>query len=280
MEYQLYRSILAALAAADQPPRRCAPFPDRRIAAVGLWAALHDRPTAWACDRRSWPIHLRRHPLPSPSTMSRRLRTPSVRGLLARVERRANAPRPGGVFWAVDGKPLPIGGASKDRHAGYGRAVRGKARGYKLHLILGAGGAVAGWRLTPMHGDERTMAARMVRAAGIAGYLLADTNFDSNPLHAVCDAAGVQLLAPRRRGGVMGHHRHAAGRRRCVDRLENPCPRSAARAKADRAAIERAFARLTSGVGGLPPLPAFVRTYPRVHRWVQAKLTFVGLRRT
>lgn len=277
MEYQLYRSILAALAAVVHP-RRYAPYPDRRIAAVYYWAVLHDRPTGWACDPANWPIHLRRDPLPSPATMSRRLRTPSVRGLLSRGERRANGPGHPAAFWLIDGKPLPIGGASRDPHAGYGRAAGRKAKGYKLHAIVGGGG-LAAWRLAPMNADERTLAGRMVRTAGLGGYLVGDGNYDSNPLHEACDRAGLQLIAPRRRGGGLGHHRHTAGRVRSVERTENPDPRFAAQLRIDRAAIEREFARLTSGVGGLQPLPAFVRTYPRVFRWVQAKLFIAALRR-
>jgi hypothetical protein len=282
MEYQLYRSILAALAVLVQPrPRRSrATYPDDRIAAVYLWAVLHDRPTRWACDRRHWPIHLRADPLPSAATLSRRLRTASVRALLVALERHANAPTAPGVFWLIDGKPLPIGGASRDPHAGFGRAAGGMAKGYKLHLILGGAGAIAAWRLAPMNTDERVMARRMVGRAGIAGYLVGDTNYDSNPLHAVCDRVGeLQLLAPRRRGGALGRHRHALGRVRAVERMENPRPLFADRLHADRSAIEREFSRVTSGVGGLQPLPSFVRTYPRVFRWVQAKLAIAGLRR-
>jgi hypothetical protein len=44
-----------------------------RIAAVLLWAALHDRPVSWACDKRNWSAtRLRPGRLPSPSTVSRR----------------------------------------------------------------------------------------------------------------------------------------------------------------------------------------------------------------
>jgi hypothetical protein len=30
----------------------------------------------------------------------------------------------------IDGKPLPIGGCSKDRQSGYGRSAGGKAKGF------------------------------------------------------------------------------------------------------------------------------------------------------
>jgi hypothetical protein len=38
-------------------------------------------------------------------------------------------------------------------------------------------------------------------------------------------------------------------------------------------------ARVTNWGGGLNGLPSWVRTHRRVHRWVQAKLIFTGLRR-
>ena len=60
----------------------------------------------------------------------------------------------------LDGKPLTIGGCSKDRQAGYGRAAGGKARGYKIHVIYGSDGSIAAWRIAPMNVDERVMAAR------------------------------------------------------------------------------------------------------------------------
>ena len=43
------------------------------LAAVVLWAALHDRPVSWACQRRHWSTTtLRPGRLPSPATVSRR----------------------------------------------------------------------------------------------------------------------------------------------------------------------------------------------------------------
>lgn len=43
------------------------------IAAVLLWAAVHDRPVNWACDPRNWSTtRLRPAELPSAATVSRR----------------------------------------------------------------------------------------------------------------------------------------------------------------------------------------------------------------
>jgi hypothetical protein len=282
VEHQLWGWIVARLASLDKTP---APtrhdFSDAAIAAVYYWAVVHERPTAWACRRVNWPIHLRRRPRPSEATMSRRLRSPSVVALLAAVARQVSAPATPGVFWVLDGKPLPVGGATGDPDAGYGRAAGGMAKGYKLHALANARGELAAWEVAPMNVDERVVAARLVRAAGVRGYVVADANYDSNPLHAVCDAIGdLHLVTPRRHGPGrgLGHHRHAPGRLRGIGRLEGPAPAFARHLLDERDAIERGFGNLTNWGGGLTGLPPWVRTLPRVTRWVQAKLALNALK--
>src|SRR5262245_12124099 len=129
MEHQLWKAIVAVLAELDKPVAKAVfDFSDEQIVKVYYWAVIHDRPTSWACQKRHWPIHRRRGKLPSQPTMSRRLRTPSVVALLGALERRVTAPKAPGLFWMIDGKPLAIGGKSKDRQAGYGHAAGCKAK--------------------------------------------------------------------------------------------------------------------------------------------------------
>lgn len=283
MEHQLWLSIVAVLASVGSAPKPTInDFSDEDIVKVFYWAVIHDRPIRWACQARHWPLHRRRVPLPSEATMSRRLRHPRVRALLQAMEQRVLAPKEPGLFWIIDGKPLVIGNASKDRQAGYGRAVGGKAKGYKIHAILNPEGDIAAWRLAPMNRDERVMAERMARVAPIQGYLVADSNYDSNPLHAVCAKRGqLQLVTPRRYGPQRGtgHRPQTTGRLRSIQLLENPAPAFGRRLLHDRTAIERRFAHMTNWGGGLTCLPPWVRTYRRVHRWVQAKLVLTALKR-
>jgi len=285
MEHQLLKEILAVLATLDKPraPARF-DFSDEDIVRVYYWSVICDRPTSWACRKESWPLHRRRQPLPSQPTMSRRLRSPSVVALLDALERRAVAPKGPGLFWVIDGKPLTIGGGSKDRQAGYGQAAGCKAKGYKLHALVGGDGAVACWRVAPMNKDERVMAERLLKAAPpeVAGYVVADANYDSNRLHRLCDRRGeLQLVAPRRYGPDkgLGHHRHAAGRLRSLALTEGPFPAFGGQLLKDRAEVERQFGNLTNWGGGLSGLPAWVRTHRRVRRWVQAKLVLTRLKR-
>lgn len=286
MEYRLWQAIVAVVSSLDNPrtPARF-DFTDRDIVAVYYWAVIHDRPTTWALDRRHWPLHLRRRALPSDSTMSRRLKSAAVVTLLDAVEERVIAPTAPGLFWMVDGKPLPIGGCSKDRQAGYGKAAGCKAKGYKLHALVGSDGSIAAWRVAPMNKGERVMAERLLKAAPpeVLGYVVGDGNYDSNKLHAACDGHGDrQLVTPRRYGPGKGtgHRQQTPGRLRSIGLTESPFKAFADQLRQDRSEIERRFGNRTNWGGGRTCLPAWVRTHRRVRRWVQAKLTLTRLKAT
>jgi hypothetical protein len=283
MEHQLWKAIVAILVTFGKGRKSTAyDYSDEDIVKVYYWSVIHDRPVSWACSRSNWPIHLRKQKPPSPPTMSRRLRSPAVVALLDALERHVVAPKEPHLFWMIDGKPLTIGGCSKDRQAGYGRAAGGKAKGYKIHAIVGSEGFVASWRLAPMNKDERVMAARMLRNAPLQGYVVADSNYDSNKLHEVCAGRPQLQLVTRRRYGPghgTGHRKQSSGRLRSIELTENPFPNFANQLLTDRNEIERRFGQLTNWGGGLTCLPPWARTHRRVHRWVQAKLVLTVLRR-
>lgn len=283
MEGQLWKRIVMVLMQVCKRRKRAnEDFSDEDIVRVYYWAVIHDRPISWACQVKNWPLHARRKALPSDTTMSRRQRTPHVVCLLDAVEQRVTKPTGSGLYWMIDGKPLVIGGCSKDRQAGYGRAAASKAKGYKLHAIVAPEGNLAAWRIAPMNKDERVMAKRLLKSAEIQGYVVGDANYDSNYLHEICEERGnCQFVAPRRYGpGVnVGHRAQSTGRLRSIELLENPCPQFGEQLVQHRSAIERYFGNATNWGGGLTSLPAWVRTHRRVRLWVQAKLTLTALRR-
>jgi hypothetical protein len=284
MEHQLWKLIVALMTSLDTtPPSTRLDFSDHRIVGVYFWAVIHDRPTSWACHKEHWPPPLRKRTLPSPATMSRRLRSPGVMALLDAIAHRVVAPKQPGLFWMLDGKPLPISGCSKDRQAGYGRAAGGKAKGYKIHAIIGSDGTIGQWCVAPMNKDERVMAERLVKRSPpeVAGYLLGDGNYDSNPLHKKCEARGnLQMVTPRRYGAGKGtgHRKQTAGRLRSMAIVESPFAAFGDQLRLDRSEIERQYGNLTNWGGGLTCLPAWVRTHRRVHRWIQAKMVLTKLK--
>ncbi len=280
---QLYRLVIDL---SSRLPRGSRRIPDWLIVLTFLWTAINDSPVSWGVQRRHWPLWCQRliKHVPSSTTMSRRLRNPSVLAFLAAVFEEAQRDLEATLYCMIDGKPLPIGGNSGDAQAGYGRAAGGKAKGYKLHVLLSSSGKTLGWRVAGMHVAEQEMAARLLRDASAPGYCLGDVNYNSNELFGRAAQNGMQLVARRRRRGKnkvqglgRGRKRHTPARLRSMELTEGPSEfgRSLLR---ERNAIERSFGNLTSFGGGLGPLPAWVRTWRRVHRWVSAKLAINAVR--
>ena len=169
----------------------------------------------------------------------------------------------------MDSKPLPIGSCSKDRDARYGRAAKGFARGYKLHTIWGAGPLPSAWRIEPMNVGDSVAARGLIRDLEGEGYLVGDSQYDSNPLYAAA-APTHQVVAPQQRPGRgLGHRPHHPTRLRSLELLAKPFGQALLQC---RNQIERDFACLTNFSAGLSPLPSWVRRIHRVRLWVQAKL--------
>ena len=278
------QGVLRRLRASRKRPKET--FSDATIVLVYYLSVLNNQSRAWACLPRNWPVRMPASGLPSESQFSRRINSPGVAALLDKVERcvrEIDAPPKNVVRVDIlDARPLPVGPHSHDRHAGYGRAAGGKAKGYKLHALIDAAGRLVRWRLAPMNVDEREMARRMLKDLGPdAGYVLADANYDSSKLFATARERGLQLVAPRRQGKDkgLGHHRHDPARLRCRDLLENTQSEFGRELHARRGHIERIFGTAASTPELLTHLPAWVRGRRRVHRWVQAKLVLAELHR-
>ncbi len=243
------------------------------IVGVYLWAVIHDRPVSWACRPENWPSSWQVR-LPSQSTASRRLRTAAAVELIERLRKRCwQGPHPPEVSF-LDGKPLPVGGFSKDPDATRGHGVGGPARGYKLHAVWTIDALVA-CEIQPLNVSEQTVARRLLPQVG-GGCVLADGNYDSNPLHEIAARSGVTLIAPQRRAGrALGHRRHSIGRLQSIELLTTADGQALFK---QRTYIEQRFAQLTNFCGGLGPLPNWVRRLPRVTLWVNAKLCIQAAR--
>jgi len=252
-------------------------FQPHIIVLVFLWAALHDRPVCWACDERNWATTtLRPATLPSPSTLSRRLRRVDTAMLMRALVLQAGREGNHGLVSLIDAKPLPVGGASHDREARCGRGAGMTAKGYKLYAICGGRPVPETYRVYPMNISETKVAEEIIPQLTGGGYLLGDGEYDANPVFDAAGAAGYQLMAPRKDPEAgLGHRYQSPYRLRSIELMGSAFGRGLYHL---RRGIEREYGNLTSFGGGLSPLPAWVRHQDRVWTWVTAKLLINGVR--
>jgi hypothetical protein len=280
MEHELWAELSAAISLIDRD------FFDNSdylhstalIVRCQVWSALNDKPTSWACEVRHWPKEIRPPLLPSQSTMSRRLRSNEFDEFLTRLERRlSHLPQAGVLFKRLDGQTLVVAAHSTDPHAAWGRGAGQQSKGYKLHAIWAGKAMPMAWRVAPLDKSEPEMARRMLRNLPGSGYLTADKNYDSNALFDQVAAAHHRLICPRRYGPGkgLGHVYQSPHRLRSKDLLEMPTRALSGFGPLlmqQRRQIERDFGNSVSFSAGLHGLPAWVRTYGRVRRWVWVKL--------
>jgi hypothetical protein len=270
MERELWNSLYGIVRLLDKS-WGCWKYSVSDILGVYFWGVIHDRPMSWAVEPKNWPEDLLPEALPPQSTLSRRMRRSSAQQLMTEVETTWLALVGVSYWWlhVIDGKGLTVSGVSKDADAGYGRCAGGMGRGYKFLAVWGAGPLPQGWELAPMNKSEKTMARALIPGLLGGGYLCGDKEFDANPLYDLSHEAGFQLLAPKRKSGGLGHRKQSPYRLRSIELLKNGVGKALFRF---RRQIERDFGGLTTFGGGLGPLPAWVRRFPRVRNWVQAKL--------
>jgi hypothetical protein len=278
MERQLLEALYQWLFCLDLPRRPGVVFSDRWIVLTYLWAVICDRPTTWACKAENWPASFAWFTPPKDGTMSRRLATPSVQAIQRKALRRLNPkPPPGTEHW-VDGKPLTVGGSSKDPDARAGRGAGMMAKGYKLHALWAATGALRAWFVEPLNASEPKLAVRMAPVLEGPGFLVGDHLFDWRSLYDVAGAHGIQLVVtPERGGSGKPGRRHQSPYR--VAGLKLACMPLGRGLLHRRYGIDRLFGQLGNAAGGLGPLPNWVRRRRRVTRWVQGKLLWFCFRR-
>jgi hypothetical protein len=212
----------------------------------------------------------------------RRLKSWPVRRLIAQLDRQLRDLLPRSTEKVIDGKPLVVGGFSKDPDTTVGAVPDGFARGYKMHVLIDACGAVETFIVTAMSVGEPTVAADLIARASDCGVVLAgniiraDPNYDSNALYGTVADADARLVASRKKPGTgLGHHPHHPDRLRAIAELERPAAdgvAAAREARRHRNRVEQTLAHLTNLPFGLSPLPNFVRRLWRVRLWLTAKL--------
>ena len=248
------------------------------VVATMMWAALHNRPVTWACNPLNWSTtRLKPLDIPSEATMSRRVDQVSTGLFWRQLEQHLRQSGHPGLIAFLDGKPLPVGGNSKDPDAHAGRATGGFSKGYKLHAVWSNRALPETWEVSPMNVSEKTVARRLIPQLDWGGYLLADGNYDASYLYDLAFRQGYQLVAPHRKAkkpGSGGHYQ-SPHRLHGIDLLHEEYGRRLYQA---RGQIERDFGNATAFGGGLAPLPAWVRGLSRVRTWVWAKLLINAVR--
>ena len=268
MEDAVWRMVLELLPP-DQLPDGRFRYSDRRMLMVTLWAIMCDRPFSWACRAEHWPTRWRPEALPDQSTLSRRLQRPRFRAALDDVLRRSQeAFGQIGREVFIDGRPLLIGGAGKDRDARKGRAVGGFGRGYKLHALTNGANVFVALIIRPLNENEaRVGLALLATAPGGFRRVIGDGEYDTMRMHRAARQRGARLYAmPRQR---------RVGRRAQPERLHALRVLSTAAGEAllrQRSAIERTFGDMSNLAIGFKGLPAWVRGLRRVDTWVKGKV--------
>lgn len=297
MDREIWAAVMVAVrqASARVPTvrrrGRRATFPDWLVVAMYLWAVWHDRCLGWACDPDHYgplfrPRKLcracRAGKLPGASQFRRRVRTDAVQKILQGVHEQLRACGVASETGYFDGKPLAVSPVSKDPDAARGHVSGGFAKGYKLHAYVDEHRRIVLWSVMPLSWDEKLVALEL------ADYLppdplgrtldLADSNYDSAPLHKKLHARGRRLmtrLRAQQRVGPDGHHpvtlRQMGQARRELVAAWDERPDLCRHVLDARNNVEGVFSVLAVA-GGLAALPAFVRRLERVRRYVGAKI--------
>ena len=267
MEGHVWAKVEALLGGVEGRPRGCV-YSDREILRVVVWAVMHDRPVSWSCQPEAWPESLRPTPLPDASTISRRWRRPEM-GVQARRVHEASVRQLGGAsrYAAIDGRPLLVGGCSKDPEARSGRAAGGIGKGYKMHTVIDRRHAILTYLIRPLNEAEPKVARDLLPQVppGVTR-IVGDGFYDSMKLHQTAEAGRRKLYTPLRENRV--------GRRQQPQRLRllRLWQRSAGRKLLkSRDEIERTFGQTSTISFGFKGLPAWARRSHRVFRWMWGK---------
>lgn len=278
--WDLLMRATRSLGSACRPRTRRVRYSDRLIVRLYLWLSWHDLPMCRVADRAVFGSMFRPRSLPSVSQFCKRVGEARFARLLEAVRRRLTGTGRDAALLCIDGKALPVTENSRDKDALTGHGGGRFCKGYRLHAMGDGHGRIVEYRVTDMRVQEKNMAFEMLDCVQPGQVILADGNYDSSRLYDTAAARGAFLFTPIKRGWPHTHvSKKSSPHRREADRVWRTRPVTARLAYRLRSSIERTFANLTNFAGGLRGLPPWVRTRPRVERFVAAKLIVYQARR-
>lgn len=290
MDREIWKNVMDAVERAIRKikptagSRREPKYSHRLVVGMYLWSVWHDRCLSWACDRSHYGDLFRPRELPSISRFARRVKEAVTQRILQAVHEDLACNGLASPVGYLDAKPLTVSPVSKDPEARSGHVTGGFAKGYKLHAFITEDRRLRVWSMTPLSVAEQSVAVALcphLPPAPPQSLVMADTNYDSAPLHKAlaAEAAGARrLLTPlkaQQRVKNGKHHpvtlRQMGPQRREAVAVDKACPDVKRFVLKARNNAEGVFSVLAC-VGLLGALPAFVRRLDRVRRWTGAKI--------
>ena len=271
----VYQSLRRVNRGIPKQGRTCQ-YDDILIVAMYLWSVFHDRPLCWAADRWNYSSLFRPRRLPSRSQFGRRIKSSRCQLLLDGLNRELATVEDVPNIFLMDSRPLRVGVYSRDPDVRTGYTKDGFTKGYKLHALAAKQGQIVAWRLTGLNRNDKPIAWELIEEARPRGMVLADGSYDSGALYDHVMKQGALLLTPLPDNVGGGHRPQSQARLLAAGMWAD----GAEVVYRERLEIERIFSRQSSFGGGLAPLPAWVRRWERVHRWVTAKLILYHVRLT
>jgi hypothetical protein len=284
MDREIWTNVMDAVDRAIQKlklPGRKPKYSHRLIAGMYFWSVWHDRCLSWACSRLHYGDLFRPRTLPSISRFTRRVKEAIHQKILQLVHDDLASTGVASPVGYLDGKPLTVSAVSKDPDARSGHITGGYAKGYKLHAFVTEQRRIRVWSVTALPVAEQSVALMLcphLPAAPPEALVMADSNYDSAPLHKMLGAGGRCLLTPlkaQQRVKDGKHHpvtlRQMGPERREAIAVDKACPDLKRMLLKQRNIIEGVFSEMAL-VGLLGALPGFVRRLDRVRRWTGAKI--------
>jgi hypothetical protein len=252
-----------------------------------FWCVWQNHALNWGCNRIHYGDLFRPRKLPSISQFRRRVSEDVFQSLLQKIHLEMARPGVSSRVKYLDGKPMLVSPVSKDPDATNGHITGGYGKGYKLHAMISENRRIIIWSVTPLNIAEQSVALELVpflEPAAAPGLLLADSNYDSAPLHKSLVASDHRLLTPlkaqqRVKDGM--HHpvtlRQMGPQRREAVHVWKEHADLAEHVLKERNNAEGVFSVMSMALNAGSP-PPWMRRLARVKRWAGAVIILYNIR--